>query len=221
MQRLDCVVQPCRRQFAAQVSQMAVERPVADQHPRPPDGVHKRGTRKDLTGARHEPGEDCDLGRRKRDRRSVDAGVFKRDRVALAKLFASVSRPKRSKIGSFLKIVRALEDALHFPTQLNERNGLALAQALAADDETADKVRAALQAKPPRDAAAEASTITAAIAPKAETPAPSPALTLPPLRSGLRYKETAKGEVVLSGPALQDQTFKAALLAFLAKSDPE
>ncbi len=149
--------------------------------------------------------------------RSVDAGVFKRDRVALAKLFASVSRPKRSKIGSFLKIVRALEDALHFPTQLNERNGLALAQALAADDGAADTVRAALQATPPQDASAEASTIAAAIAgPKAPTP-PAPAAQV--LRNGLTLKETAKGDVVLSGPVLQDPAFKTALLDFLSKID--
>jgi len=150
--------------------------------------------------------------------RAVDAGVYKRDRVALAKLFHAASRPKRSKIGSFLKVVRALEDALHFPTQLNERNGLALAQALAADDDAADKVRTALQAKPPQSAAAEASTIAAALSPAKEAPVSPPA---PTLRPGLQYKETAKGEVVLSGPALQEPDFKAALMAFLAKTDPK
>lgn len=149
--------------------------------------------------------------------RAVDAGVFNRDRVALAKLFSSVSRPKRSKIGSFLKIVRALEDALHFPTQLTERNGLALAQALDADPHAAARVRAALAAKTPRDATAEASIIAAAMTAPQDLPADPPAAALPPLRPGLRLKETAKGEIVLGGPALQDPAFRAALLAFLAE----
>jgi len=63
----------------------------------------------------------------------VDQGIFKRDRVALAKLFHAASSPKRSKIGSFVRIVRALDPHLRFPTALNERVGLALAQALEAD----------------------------------------------------------------------------------------
>ena len=153
--------------------------------------------------------------------RAVDAGVFKRDRVALAKLFSSVSRPKRSKIGSFIRIVRALEDVLHFPTQLNERNGLALAQALDADPAVADRVRVALQRRTPKDAAAEAEQIKAAIAaprlPTGDLSPPQPLM----VRHGLTLRETAKGDVVLSGPVLLDLAFRDALFAFLTETGPK
>lgn len=154
--------------------------------------------------------------------RATDAGVFNRDRVALVKLFGSASRPKRSKIGSFLRIVRALEDALHFPTQLNERNGLALAQALDADPSVAGRVRTALAARPPADAAAEAAVIASALgaAPETEKYVKSPLKTAPEaqlVRAGLRLKETAKGDIVLSGAMVKDPDFRAALVAFLQK----
>jgi ParB family chromosome partitioning protein len=41
--------------------------------------------------------------------RSVNWGVFRSDRVALAQLFAAVSRSKRSNIGQFVILVRQLE----------------------------------------------------------------------------------------------------------------
>lgn len=158
--------------------------------------------------------------------RAVDAGVYKRDRVALSNLFHAASRPKRSKIGSFLRIVRALEDALRFPTALTERNGLALAQALDADPGLAARVREALTLAGPTSAAQEADLIAAAIRGQTagekslkSAPNPSPAPQL--LRHGLRYKETAKGEIVLSGAALQNPAFRERLRAFLAEQDPE
>ena len=156
--------------------------------------------------------------------RAVDAGVYKRDRVGLAKLFHAASSPKRSKIGSFLRIVRALEDDLHFPRQLNERNGLALAQALEADPSVGARVRDALQATPPRDATQEAALIAAAMTARPETEkyVKSVAKTAPALqdiRSDLRIKETAKGDIVLSGAAVKDPDFRQALITFLQKSE--
>lgn len=158
--------------------------------------------------------------------RAVDAGVYNRDRVALAKLFHAASRPKRSKIGSFLRIVRALEDALSFPTAMNERNGLALAQALDADPKVADRVREILRLAAPTTAVEEAELITGAIrapdAPReplksnAKSP-PTPRL----LRVGLHYKETSTGAVILSGAVLQDPAFKERLQVFLAQEDPK
>ena len=78
--------------------------------------------------------------------RAVDRGVYTKDRLALSALFHAASRPKRSKIGSFLRIVRALDDHLKFPTALTERTGLALAQALEADAAMQGHVIAALDA---------------------------------------------------------------------------
>ncbi len=62
--------------------------------------------------------------------RSVAQGVFDSDTAALRSLFATASRAKRSKIGSFLPVVRLLEPHLRFPVQLNERVGLRLSKAL-------------------------------------------------------------------------------------------
>lgn len=62
--------------------------------------------------------------------RSVAQGVFDSDSAALRSLFATASRAKRSKIGSFLPVVRLLEPHLRFPVQLNERVGLRLSKAL-------------------------------------------------------------------------------------------
>ena len=44
----------------------------------------------------------------------VEQGVFGTGRAALQTLFRSASRAKRSKIGSFLPVVRRLEDVLRF-----------------------------------------------------------------------------------------------------------
>ena len=62
--------------------------------------------------------------------RSVAQGIFPSDKTALQTLFASASRAKRSKIGSFLPVVRELEQVLQFPTQIPERLGLQLSKAL-------------------------------------------------------------------------------------------
>ena len=164
--------------------------------------------------------------------RAVDAGVFNRDRVGLAKLFHAASRPKRSKIGSFVKVVRALGEDLRFPRQLTERNGLALAQALEAEAGVAERVREALQANPPADAAAEAKAIAAVVQtperagqgdrPAAAAPKASTAQAVDrtdPNWKALRMRETAKGEIILSGPLLQERGFQTALRSFLSKQD--
>jgi hypothetical protein len=57
-------------------------------------------------------------------------GLFPDERAAIATLFASASRAKRSKIASFLEIHRHLGDLLHFPAHIPERLGLRLAEAL-------------------------------------------------------------------------------------------
>lgn len=87
--------------------------------------------------------------------KSVEQGVFETEKKALQKLFVSASRSKRSKIGSFIPVVRALEGALQFPAALGERLGLALSKALEGDEELTLRLRAGLEAHPSSDAAAE------------------------------------------------------------------
>jgi ParB/RepB/Spo0J family partition protein len=79
--------------------------------------------------------------------KAVEEGVFASERSALQELFHAASRAKRSKIGSFLPVVRALDGVLRFPHMLSERLGLSLAQVLTDDpgfgEELCRRVRAA------------------------------------------------------------------------------
>lgn len=65
--------------------------------------------------------------------RAADLGVFADEAAALRALFASASRAKRSKIGSFLALYHALDARLQFPGAITERLGLGLARAIADD----------------------------------------------------------------------------------------
>ena len=55
-------------------------------------------------------------------------GVFPSEDAALRALFATASRPKRSRIRAFLDLYHALDDVLRFPAHLPERLGLALVE---------------------------------------------------------------------------------------------
>ncbi|MFT4742082.1 MAG: ParB family chromosome partitioning protein [Yoonia sp.] len=145
--------------------------------------------------------------------KAVGAGAYPSDKKALGALFHAVPRAKRSKIGSFVRVVRALDDTLQFPTELSEHGGLAIAQALAADTGFAARLRKALEASPPQSAGAEQAIITAAIKGqvKAKPPAQKP-VTLP---SGLQYTVQTNGKITLSGAALGDKEFQKRLIQTL------
>ena len=165
--------------------------------------------------------------------RSVDGGVFDSDRAGLSALFAAASRSKRSKIGSFVRIVRALDGALRFPAALSERAGLALAQALDIDPTLEQRLISALDKANPTAVEAEAEVIAQAIETPAVVPAPAlkkesiPAEPAEPravatqpasleLRPGLSVRETNNG-LLLSGRLLADDSFKERLIAFLSQ----
>ncbi len=81
--------------------------------------------------------------------KAVEGGVFPSARAGLQGLFGTASRAKRSKIGSFMAIVIALDGALRFPTALGERAGLVLARALEDDPAIGkDLVRQLMQVAP-------------------------------------------------------------------------
>jgi ParB family chromosome partitioning protein len=105
--------------------------------------------------------------------RAADLGVFPDERAALRALFASASRSRRSKIGSFLTVYRALDGALRFPAAMGERLGLDIAQALEEGRVTAAGMTAALAAVAPQTAGAEQAALAAALSPAAP-PAPAP-----------------------------------------------
>ncbi len=146
--------------------------------------------------------------------KAVDSGAYASDKEALSALFHAVPRAKRSKIGSFVRVVRALDDTLQFPTALSEHRGLALAQALATDAGFAGRLRAALETKQPQSANAEQAITTAVIkgaVAKATPPAQKP-VTLP---SGLAYVVQANGKITLSGAVLNDVAFQNRLIQTL------
>ncbi|MGC9449005.1 ParB/RepB/Spo0J family partition protein [Cereibacter johrii] len=177
--------------------------------------------------------------------KAVEAGVFTTDKLALQQLYGSASRAKRSKIGSFLGIYRALEGALRYPSALPERLGLALARRLEEEPAFAASATAALAAAAPESAEAELALIADLLAPAAEAP-PEEGLALPPapdpapeapapvpapapaaarparpqapaaeLRPGLFLKGDGDGSLLLYGPAV-DEAFRARLRDWLA-----
>lgn len=108
--------------------------------------------------------------------RSVEKGVFKHEREALNSLFASASRAKRSKIGSFTPVVSGFDGVLKFPAQLPERLGLQLARAITGDPDQVRRLADRLRKADPQDAEAELAVLTRALAgPAGDTPPAPPA----------------------------------------------
>lgn len=61
---------------------------------------------------------------------AVGAGVYDSDKQALQSLFSSASFSKRSKVKSFMPLVRALDGVVRHPAQIPERLGLSLSKVL-------------------------------------------------------------------------------------------
>lgn len=130
-------------------------------------------------------------------------GVFPSEDDALRALFATASRPKRSRIRAFLDIVHALDDVLRFPAHLPERLGLALVERLRTEEGARARIAAALAAADPATPEAELAALTALLA--APKPAPvtedlAPGLTLETRLTGRTLTLKLTGEAVT--PAL-------------------
>lgn len=151
--------------------------------------------------------------------RAEQEGVYSSRKAALQSLFANVSRAKRSKIGSFVTVVEALDDVLSFPTELGERLGLQIAKAIEAGRQ--DDLRAVLDA-PSADAAQEQERLRRVIDTPdlSALPVQKPVRAKPPKpappRGEIEVNE-AENEIRLSGPGVTEG-FKAALRAWLDRS---
>ncbi len=156
---------------------------------------------------------------------AAEKGVFPTAEIAVRELFRHASRPKRSKILSFLKIHRALGDVLRFPTAIGERAGLTLAKALE-DAAVARSVAGALKDGGYETAEAE---MAAAMSTAAQR-APEGASDATAIRSasaakqGVRERAAPQGIRLRAGPrrveltgAAVDEAFVADLQAWLAK----
>jgi ParB-like chromosome segregation protein Spo0J len=146
--------------------------------------------------------------------KSVEAHVFDSDRAALQDLFQSASRAKRSKIGSFLPVVRALEGVLRYPEALTERLGLSLSKALGADAGLADRLRQDLAQAAPDTAQAELTVLERALkpAPTAQ-PVPQPTKKISVV-TGISLREAPDGGLTLQGNRV-DAALKQQLIAWL------
>lgn len=144
--------------------------------------------------------------------KAVDEGAFDTDKTALTALFHAVPRAKRSKIGSFVRIVRALDEVLRFPTVLSEKSGLALAQALTHDAGLAERFQKHLGQAPATSPETELATIAAMIKVSARVKAIPVAVSLP---SGLGYRVHSGGKITLSGTVLHDDAFVERLIQTL------
>ncbi|ETX13498.1 hypothetical protein OCH239_09920 [Roseivivax halodurans JCM 10272] len=159
--------------------------------------------------------------------RAVEQGVFETKRDALRALFHAASRAKRSKIGSFLALVEALDGALRFPETIGERQGLALAKAMDADPEFGPGLRSQLETAGVGSAEAEQGLISSALLPGKNTkPArkaaqssrvAAPAGKGTELRPGLWYQTESSGGITLSGPAMTSE-LRESLMNWLKKT---
>ena len=131
---------------------------------------------------------------------AVGQGVYSNPKKAIAGLFAHAPAPKRSKIARFVVIREALGKTLRFPTAIPEKLGLALAQGLESDAKLAARLKDALRATPPADAAAERKTLERALKKQPTPSAAKPETLAPDLRAQFKA-----GRVVLSGAALTDE----------------
>lgn len=76
--------------------------------------------------------------------KALEEGVYENQKQALQGLFGNVPRAKRSKIGSFMRIVQALDDMLYFPAHISEKLGLALVREMNRNSDFTEALRADL-----------------------------------------------------------------------------
>lgn len=129
--------------------------------------------------------------------KAVEAGAFADRGEALRGLYATASRAKRSKIGSFLALYDALDGSLRFPAAIGERLGLQLAQRLAEEEGAGGALANLLASRETADPAME----LALLARWAEGPrtAPRQKATAEDILPGLTMTGGER-RIVLAGP---------------------
>lgn len=78
--------------------------------------------------------------------RALRGGVYPNQKLALQGLFGNATRAKRSKIGSFVTLVEALDAVLMFPVAINEKLGLALVREITRDPDFTNSLISHLRA---------------------------------------------------------------------------
>ncbi|MGH1424288.1 MAG: ParB/RepB/Spo0J family partition protein [Pseudooceanicola sp.] len=132
--------------------------------------------------------------------KAVENSVYPSEKAALQGLFSAASRPRRSKIKSFLPIVRQLDGVLAFPESIGERLGLSLSKALEDDPRLAGRLSKALMPGV-KTSEAEQATIARVLRGGRDAAKASPAV---PIADGLEMQPGRGGALTLRGPALTD-----------------
>lgn len=170
--------------------------------------------------------------------KAVSLGVFNSEKAALQRLFASASRARRSKIGSFLTIYHRLDHSLRFPSALPERLGLALAKLIDQSPSQIDALQDDLRQHPVSSAVEELERLSAAVEkqslnavlepvlaqvastglpPVSASPSAKPSLIMEEIRPGVFLKVEGgwlKPQLTLSGPNVGPE-FRERLLYWL------
>ncbi|MGR3375452.1 ParB/RepB/Spo0J family partition protein [Salipiger abyssi] len=87
---------------------------------------------------------------------------------AVAMLYASAGRQKRSYIRHFATLLDTIGDRLRYPEAIPRKLGLDLVRQIGAEEGFAERLRAALEAAPEGDAEAELARLQAALGPEPE-----------------------------------------------------
>ena len=151
--------------------------------------------------------------------RATQLGVYPTEKAALQGLFATASRAKRSKIGTFLRLYHVLDDSLHHAAAIPERLGLRLVKALEEEPKLGDRLKAHLQQMTRANAEEELALLESALAGQGADA--KPAQTQPqqaPLRIDVETRtREGRGEIVLSGPDVT-AAFETELRRWLARA---
>lgn len=140
--------------------------------------------------------------------RAVEEGVYPDTKKALAGLFGTGSRAKRSKIKSFLPLVEGLGAVLHHPAAIGERLGLALSQRLQAEPAFQARARAALTDQTAPDAESEVALLTGLLEHKGRSGKPrkesAQAAPREEVAPGVWVQKTARG-LMVGGSGLTEE----------------
>ena len=135
-------------------------------------------------------------------------GVYDSEKQALLTLFANVSRAKRSRIRSFVRIYHALDGHLRFPAAIPERLGLSLVGFIKRKSGSVKTLRKALKASAPKTAEDELAVLAEVITGKSAEmpPAPKDVPRAEQLPSGLKLSLQGQ-KIVLSGEPVSEALF--------------
>lgn len=142
--------------------------------------------------------------------KATEQGAYADEKQALQSLFRSASRAKRSKIGSFLNVYHALDEALNFPETIGERLGLKLARQIEASRDGGRALRTRIANAGARTAEGEQAAVEAALkavqrSARKLAPKISPRLQTRHLKSGIVAQFHSDGRLELSGKGMTQE----------------